>query len=184
MNNNSPFSWDVTNHLSAYMMRCYYAVSVQAWYIGLIFKEISVKISVFLFGIMDSCTIPMFGCHWIVTLIKGTQYVAQDRLVKQLQFYCEKAFPAALTIFIKSGDAGGPLAITGDGTLLSHSQPNSVIRSDEALMLENVLAACAGADFHQWEAAIHKGCFTLLLNINHILGCIHAGALWLTIKCS
>ena len=113
------------------MMRCDYAGLCLTWY--LIFNEISV----FLFGIIDICTVPMFGCHWIVTLIK-------ERLaVKQLQFACEQAFPAALhwqlTIFIRSGGAGGPLAITGDGTLLSHTQPNSVIQSDVAFCLSTCL---------------------------------------------
>ena len=82
--------------------------------------------------------------HW--------QYVVQDRLaVKQLQFACEQAFPAALhlqlTIFIRSGGARGPLAITGDGTLLSHTQPNSVIQSDGAFYLS--------AAFHNnaWQCA-------------------------------
>ena len=45
--------------------------------------------------VIHSCTVPIFGCHWIVTLIKepsNWQYVVQDRLaVKQLQFACEQA---------------------------------------------------------------------------------------------
>ena len=61
------------------------------------------------------------------------QYVIHDRLAaKQLQFPWVQALPAALhwqlMTFINSGGAGSPLAITGDGMLLSISQPQLVMR--------------------------------------------------------
>ena len=50
---------------------------------------------------------------------------------KQLQFPWAQALPAVLhwqlMTFINSGGAGGPLAITGDGMLLSISKPKSVM---------------------------------------------------------
>ena len=67
------------------------------------------------------------------------QGVLHDRLAaKQLQFPSDPlgasfASGSALLAywgmtFINSGGAGGPLAITGDGMLLSIYQPNSVMR--------------------------------------------------------
>ena len=60
------------------------------------------------------------------------QYVIHDRpAAKQLQLPWTQALPAVLhwqlITFINSGGAGGPLAIIGDGILLSISQPKSVM---------------------------------------------------------
>ena len=45
---------------------------------------------------------------------------------------------------------------------------HSVYLLPSTIMLDNVLAAFAEADFYQWEQRFHKGWFTLLLSINHI----------------
>ena len=126
------------------------------------------------------------------------QYVIHDWLAaKQLQFPSAQALPAALhwqlMTFINSGGAGGPIAITGDGMLLSISQPKSVMTIAGATCLsscclpEHRLMVCSEhvkeQIFVRRRQRLHEWWFAFLFCVDHESDDILAGALSLAIQC-
>ena len=126
------------------------------------------------------------------------QYVIHDRLAaKQLQFPWPQAFPAALhwqlMTFINSGSAGGPLVITGDGMLLSISQPKSVMTIAGAICLsaafQSIVWWCALSMWRSRFLSVGGSDFTsgglpfFFTSVDHVSDDIQAGALWLAIQC-
>ena len=122
------------------------------------------------------------------------QYVIHDMLAaKQLQFPWAQALPAALhwqlMTFINSAGAGGPPAITGDGMLLSISQPTSVMTIAGATCLsaifcclpEHRLVVCSEhvkeQIFVRQRQRLHEWWFAFLLCVDRVSDDIQAGAL-------
>ena len=99
------------------------------------------------------CVLPHLGIHLLRTVYqKYPQHATRTREEKQyILIPWAQALPAALhwqlMTFINSGGAGSPLAITGDGMLLSISQPKSVMTIAGATCLsaafQNIVCWCA-----------------------------------------